>query len=53
MEIKRKISTESALKFQEQQRFYLNEIIPSPFPNIVRISTTAIRGISELLIIAD
>lgn len=49
--MKRKTSTVSTLKFQEQPSFYLNEITPTPLSYIARNSTTAIRGISEFFLI--
>lgn len=42
MKIKRKISAESTERFQEQPRFYLNEITPTSLSYIVRNSTTGI-----------
>lgn len=38
MKIKRNISTESTLRFQEQPRFYLNKVIPTPLSDIARNS---------------
>lgn len=42
MKIKRKISAENTLRFQEQTRFYLNEITPTLLSHVERNSTTGI-----------